>query len=123
MARTGRPIEYDKETFDSIKSLEVEIRTDRGIKNRLLWLNCLDVVMKNHDIDNIEFLIDMKNKRINQMYIMVELGRLPSDEIILDVTKQVCEMAKTLKLTSKQWIQKLRNCRYLNYGSDFHKIS
>lgn len=103
----GRPKLVEDEYFTLIQNLHPEIKSRRGILNKLYCLDAIKVVM---EMEGATYLFD-KEKNEAKQSILIELGRLKDKEYIKEVSSYICKEAKKEKQTVHEWAEFVRRIR------------
>jgi hypothetical protein len=114
MSKRGRPIKYNKAVNDIMLNILdghfPDTRSHRGRIDLCYRLRAIGVLDKVKDIDNIEFILDDKNKTFKPS-ILVQLGRIDNDELLIALARRICELAKTHKYKAKDIERFIRDFR------------
>ena len=103
MAR-GRPKLVRDEFFALFQKMHPEIKSRRGILNKLYCLDAIKVVM---EMEGTNYLFDKEKDEAKQS-ILIELGRLKDKECIKQVARYICKEAKKEKQTVHEWAEFVR---------------
>ena len=108
--KRGRPKFKYEEMLLRIKWIYSDIKTKRGLQNKVYEILALGVVSK---MDDVEFLWNTKNKTM-KCALLTEIGRFEIEEDIEIVSRRVCDLAAmeiNKKTTTKEWVEIIRYMR------------
>jgi hypothetical protein len=103
--KKGRPKVFPDDQTNSIRSIWPEIKTTRGIQNKVYQAYAIGVLGP-EDSDDYSWLIDLTSDNIRQT-ILTELGRILYADDIRDFAKILCEK----KLSTAESVRMIRHWR------------
>lgn len=105
--KRGRPRFQREKQMNCIQKLHPNIRTRRGLQNKYYEVMAVGAIK---GVEGMEFLCDYKKDTLKSS-ILTEIGRLEDEDEIRNVATNICEVAKSQKLSTKQWVELCRKIR------------